>query len=94
MRRRRSRSSWRPIAPIRETRPRDRRARANHGDGQSRQVLTYRRPAARALQAELEGRPAQPHDDMFAVNPDARESDLERIRRTQLRELWGGSSRK
>jgi hypothetical protein len=31
----------------------------------------------------------QPHNEMIAVNPDARECELQRIPPAQLRELWG-----
>ena len=34
--------------------------------------------------------PAQPHSEIMAVNPDARESRLERIDADELRSLWGG----
>lgn len=34
--------------------------------------------------------PAQPHSEIMAVNPDARESRLERIDADELRGLWGG----
>jgi Aerotolerance regulator N-terminal len=63
---------------------------AGTGDSQSRQVLTYA-STRRAGLYRLSWKDAQqqPHNDIIAVNPDARECDLERISPEQLRGLWG-----
>ena len=60
------------------------------GDDQTRQVLAYS-AARRAGLYRLSWKDAQQqsHNDIIAVNPDARECDLERIPADQLRGLWG-----
>jgi hypothetical protein len=68
-------------------------AKANTGDGEKEpaadKVLTFsdtRRPGLYRLNWQTDAGPAS---DLFAVNPDARESDLAPISADELRGLWG-----
>ncbi len=87
-----------PTAPVIETptssSPLPLSVETERGDaastGQGRHVLTYS-AARRAGLYRLSWKDVQqqPHNEIIAVNPDARECDLQRIPPDQLRELWG-----